>query len=595
MFNSRKKKMPLIIGKSIAMVIALFAVVTLLFSCAPHSHSYEDWKVLSEATCNNSGLEEGTCSCGETSTRIIEAKGHLKVTDSAVAPTCSTTGLTEGAHCSECGETLISQMVMPVRSHELARVDLVMAQDKIEEHLKCTNCGKTEVKESSFDTETPVTITFYHAMGATLRDTLDVYIEEFRKLFPNIQVEHKQIGGYDDVGERILHELATGTQPNIAYAYPDNVADYLPSGKVMALDPFINCKVEVTHADGSTEYLGLTQAQIDDFIEAFYNEGRVFGDDQMYTLPMSKASDVLYYNKTFFDQYGLKVPETWDELEAICARIKEIDPDCIPLSCDTESNWFITMCEQLGSPYTSATGDHILFDNEINREFVKQFADWYAKGYVTTADIYGSYSSSLFTATSGTRSYMCIASSSAAVYHRPERDMNGEYLFEVGIVTVPQMDLNNRKVIMCQGPSLVMFDSGDIQEDIATWLFMKFLTTNTDFQADFSMRSNGYMPVIKSALDEPIYKEFLEHADGGNCIQMLSTKVCLEQESFYFSSPAFLGSADVRSRVKILMQECFIKVRSMRESGSTEVEIDAEIKRLFGEAVDDCRYYQFYI
>ena len=589
MFNSRKKKTPLIIGGAIAVIFTVFVAAALLFNCAPHSHSYEDWKVLSEATCNDDGLKVGTCSCGETSNCIIEAKGHVKVTDSAVAPTCNDTGLTEGSHCSECGEILIAQTVIPARTHDFARGDLVMTQDKIEEHLKCANCGKTEVKESSFDTETPVTITFYHTMNAALRDTLDDYIEEFQELFPNIQIIHEQCGDYDSVRDQIYTDLVAGNQPNIAYAYLDHVASYLPSGVVMNLDPFINCKMEVTHADGSTEYLGLTQAQIDDFIDAFYDEGRAFGDDQMYTLPMSRCSEVLYYNKTFFDQHGLSLPQTWDELEALCAWIKEIDPDCIPLGYDSESNWFITMCEQLGNPCISATGDQILLDNETNREFVKRFSDWYAKGYVTTADIYGYYTSSLFTATSGTRSYMCIASSASAVYCRPEKGANGLYPFEVGIIPVPQIDLNDRKV-MSQGPSLVMFDSGNIQEDIATWLFMKFITTNADFQAEFS-RDSRFMPVIKSALDEPIYKAFLESANGGDYIEALALKVCLEQESFYFSYPASAGFAHgARDNITWLMCNCFITVWSMREDDCTEAEIDAEIKRIFEDAEERWRY-----
>ena len=61
-----------------------------------------------------------------------------------------------------------------------------------------------------------------------------------------------------------------------------------------------------------------------------------------------------------------------DEMEATCAKIKEIDPNSIPLGYDSESNWFITMCEQYGSPYTTAESeDHYLFDNDKNHEFVK--------------------------------------------------------------------------------------------------------------------------------------------------------------------------------------------------------------------------------
>ena len=44
-------------------------------------------------------------------TNII--KGHSKITDNAVAATCTETGLTEGSHCSYCGKVLVAQEVIP--------------------------------------------------------------------------------------------------------------------------------------------------------------------------------------------------------------------------------------------------------------------------------------------------------------------------------------------------------------------------------------------------------------------------------------------------------------------------------------------------
>jgi ABC-type glycerol-3-phosphate transport system substrate-binding protein len=73
--------------------------------------------------------------------------------------------------------------------------------------------------------------------------------------------------------------------------------------------------------------MGLSQRQINDFIPGYYNEGKQFGDGKMYTLPLSKSTEVLYYNADFFAEHGLTPPKTWDELETLCARIKEIDPN----------------------------------------------------------------------------------------------------------------------------------------------------------------------------------------------------------------------------------------------------------------------------
>ena len=44
----------------------------------------------------------------------VKAKGHVVAVDEAVAPTYTETGLTEGAHCSVCGEVLVAQEIVPV-------------------------------------------------------------------------------------------------------------------------------------------------------------------------------------------------------------------------------------------------------------------------------------------------------------------------------------------------------------------------------------------------------------------------------------------------------------------------------------------------
>ena len=455
--------------------------------------------------------------------------------------------------------------------------------------LSMAGCKKTqsmggvfEVPEGGYD-GSEVTITFYHTMGANLREVLDKYIAEFNKLYPNIHIKHEQVGDYDAVRDQIATEITVGNQPNIAYCYPDHVALYNKGNAVVTLDNLIASTVEVKRADGTTEVLGLTAEQIADFIPGYYNEGKCYGDDLMYTLPMSKSTEVLYYNKTFFEEHDLEVPTTWEEMAAVCARIKEIDPMSIPLGYDSEANWFITMCEQYGSPYTSADGDRYLFDNETNRQFVTMFRDWYKKGYVTTKAINGgAYTSDLFTkittAEDPTKCYMCIGSTAGAAHQVPDKGEDGKYLFEVGIASIPQVDASKPKVIS-QGPSLCIFGKENTQEVIASWLFVKFLTTCVEFQADFSMVS-GYVPVIQSVKDDAVYSEFLAKADGGSYLPALSTKMALAQANAYFVSPAFNGSSNARDEVGALMQKCLLL------DGNN---LEENIKKAFEEAVKKCK------
>jgi multiple sugar transport system substrate-binding protein len=425
-----------------------------------------------------------------------------------------------------------------------------------------------------------VTIVFAHTMGANLREVLDAYIVEFNKIYPNIKVEHSQVGGYDDVRDDISTQIGQGLQPNISYCYPDHVALYNLANAVVNLNAFIE------HPE-----FGLTNEQIADFIPGYYQEGTMFGhetpdgDPVMYTLPFSKSTEVLYYNKTFFEANNLKLPTTWVELEALCRKIKEIDPTCIPLGYDSEANWFITMCEQYGSEYTSATGDHFRFDNETNHNFVKMFNTWYQDGLVTTQKLYGGYTSGLFVNQEGTRSYMSIGSSAGATHQRPAK-VNNEYPFEVGIAQIPQVNPANPKVIS-QGPSVCIFqdtaNSGNItyQEVMASWLFVKFFTTSVEFQAEFGIES-GYIPVLKSVSQNPIYAAELASADGYEHVAALSAKVAMEQANAYYTSPAFNGSSKARDEVGALLQAALVI--------NKDKDVDAEIKKLFEEAVEECEY-----
>ena len=72
---------------------------------------------------------------------------HNIVIDEAVEPTCKTTGLTEGKHCSDCGMIFVKQQVIPTTSHALEET-VVNPTTTSEGYtlIKCKDCDYEEKK-----------------------------------------------------------------------------------------------------------------------------------------------------------------------------------------------------------------------------------------------------------------------------------------------------------------------------------------------------------------------------------------------------------------------------------------------------------------
>ncbi len=397
-------------------------------------------------------------------------------------------------------------------------------------------------------------IVFWHTMGKDNMATLDTMIVEFNKIYPDIKITHSAQGGFDDLQVKVNTALAGNNQPNLAYAYPDHVASYLTSGKVVSLDQFIDSTELTGNPNDEAEILGFTAAEKEDFVPGYWNEGKVYDTaGTMYSFPFSKSTEVMFYNKTAFDANGWSVPETWDEMWDLCAEIKEFDNTLTPLGYDSEDNMFITLLEQYNLPYTSVVeGQNYLFNTDNVKSLMTEMQDYYKAGYFTTkGNSNNEYTSTQFTSQ---KLMMTIGSTGGAKYNMPSIDGNtGEAAFDYAIAAIPQANVDNGKVIQ-QGPSLVMFDDGEeINEDV--WKFIKFIT-NTENSAAYSM-STGYFPVRYSSMELDTFEKFLLE----DTITSETLRAAQTQMEMFYTSPAFNGSSAARIQAgKILVNICLGEV-----------------------------------
>ncbi|MCD7740704.1 MAG: fibronectin type III domain-containing protein [Ruminococcus sp.] len=110
-------------------------------------HSFTS-EITTEPTCTEDGVMTYTCTddgCGYSYTEVIPATGHTEVIDEAVDATCTETGLTEGSHCSVCGEVLEEQEVIPATGHSYTSKVTTAATCGTAgvRTYTCSNCGDT--------------------------------------------------------------------------------------------------------------------------------------------------------------------------------------------------------------------------------------------------------------------------------------------------------------------------------------------------------------------------------------------------------------------------------------------------------------------
>ena len=111
------------------------------FSCVNHSYKLVKTQ---NPTCTVNGYRSYTCKiCGASYKETMPAKGHTIVYDEAIAPTCTSSGLTRGSHCSVCGAKVVAQSIVSATSHTCRHVitQATLSKDG-SDAWRCTVCGK---------------------------------------------------------------------------------------------------------------------------------------------------------------------------------------------------------------------------------------------------------------------------------------------------------------------------------------------------------------------------------------------------------------------------------------------------------------------
>ena len=111
---------------------------------------HEDERI--DATCTQPGKVKYFCEMCNSGRKeeILPALGHTVVKDAGIAATCTKDGLTEGSHCSVCGEVLEEQKKVLATGHKFSSWKTtsqatVFSPEK--QSRSCSACGKREQRQ----------------------------------------------------------------------------------------------------------------------------------------------------------------------------------------------------------------------------------------------------------------------------------------------------------------------------------------------------------------------------------------------------------------------------------------------------------------
>ena len=349
----------------------------------------------------------------------------------------------------------------------------------------CSNASTDNVSEMELVTEItePVSIEFWHSMSGALGDTLNSLVEDFNNSNDKgITVTATYQGGYEDLKSKVVGAIKAGNNPSIVQGTVNGIMDFTQSGMVQPLNEYI-----------FHEEVGIKD--FDDIYEVYRTENSSYDEEgTFYSLPISKSTDLLFYNKTFFEEHGLTVPTTWEEVVEVSKQITGITGKP-SFSIDNTANYLINYLFQSGADYTNRNGE-VLFNNESSVEALTMLKENMDKGYWRLAgeDL---YSSAPFL--SG-NVVMYLGSSAGESFLNDDN-------FVWDATSYPQVDPNAPKYIQ-QGNNVAVLNQNKSSEEVyASYEFIKYLCSH---EANLTWATNtAYSPLRDSVATSEEYQEFV--------------------------------------------------------------------------------------
>ncbi|GAB2540028.1 ABC transporter substrate-binding protein [Gracilibacillus alcaliphilus] len=370
------------------------------------------------------------------------------------------------------------------------------------------------------------TVEVWHSMTDTSGEAIEQVIEEFEQQNPDIKIEATYVANQGEgQNEKLLTAIAGGNPPDVAYFDRFEVAAWAAQG---SLEPL----TELAEQDGITE----------DNYYGFAWEEASFEDD-LYAIPTTTDSRLLFYNKDHFEEVGLdpeNPPTTLDELEAAAEKltIKEGNRfERIGFIPWYGQGWFYGWGWSFGGDFYDPESGEVTADHPQNveaLEWMTEFGQEYGvEDIAGFTDSQGSGAMDPFV--SGQLSMKIDGNFGVASLEKFAPDLN------YGVTPIPTPTGDN--FTTWSGGWSVVIPKGANNQDGA-WEFLKFFGSE-EGQRIFSETSRDFS-VIESVneslgyTEDPVFAEFI------NILPESNARPVMTEGSLYWNALADAVEASTR-------------------------------------------------
>ena len=396
--------------------------------------------------------------------------------------------------------------------------------------------------ESSETSGDQITLRFSWWGGDARHEATIKAIEAYEAEHPNIKIE-PEYQGWDGYTDKVLSQLAGGTQPDIMQVMATAAAEYVDSFP----DSFVNLD-EQDIFDVST----FDKNMIDNF--GMSNSGHIVA------VPTGVNSYNLVVNKTVTDADGVELPEnmTWEEFIDYGKKIHEANPDhyLITLNDDNCRHLLFIFTRQYGEQWFVSPDYKVIDDREALIKGFEMIQRLYDEGVAEPMETAFAYNGDV------DANKKLLNNEIATTYRASSSIVNLDTSggMELDVINLP-IDPDAKASGVLTQPSQIMMVSNNANKE-ESLKFMEWFY-NSEEAAKILTDCRGVPPTQNA-------RDTLTEAGLGNAVVTKAVSIAMEVTDEPMPTPS--ENTEVIGFVNLLMQEVCYKTITPEEAADTLIE-----------------------